>query len=204
MAIRIRGTDFVYFPVPKVGCTALKLAIMRHNDPRKFARLRGEEDVHGGGGYRSPPWSWEWRAYLRPRSMRAFCIIRDPIDRFVSGYRNRILHWRDLGDERVPEINEFALHLEDHCRSSRHIRHHFLPMVAFTGRGADFYDRVFLLHELEQIGKYLGLPLSIERAQEGGPPMKRSDLSSEAIDHLRDFYADDFRAWGQHLTRQSA
>src|SRR5881628_2940232 len=99
MAIRLKRTNFVYFPVPKVGCTSLKLAIMQHNRPRKCARLRSEEQVHGRNGYRSPPAQWEWRTYVRPSRMRAFCVIRDPIDRFVSGYRNRILFHHDLGEE---------------------------------------------------------------------------------------------------------
>lgn len=204
MAIRIRGTDFVYFPVPKVGCTALKLAIMRHNDPRKFERLKDEEGVHGWRGYMSPPWSWEWRTYARPGSMRAFCIVRDPIDRFVSGYRNRILHWRDVGDERVPDINEFAFRLGDYCRGSRHIRHHFMPMVEFTGRNAAFYEHVFLLDQIGQVSEYVGVPLSIGRAQEGGPKITRSDLCPDAIDRLRSFYADDYRVWGRHLPSETA
>jgi hypothetical protein len=201
MAVRIKGTDFVYFPVPKVGCTALKLAIMKHNNPRKYARAeRDVERVHGWRGYRTPPWAWEWRSYVRPPSMRAFCVIRDPIDRFVSGYRNRIAHWRDLGDE-VPGINEFALELEKHCRSDGHIRHHFMPMVEFTGRDPSFYDRVFLLEEIGSIPDYVRVPLSIVRAQEGGPTMSRANVSPEALAHLEDFYSEDYRVWGSRLQR---
>ncbi len=132
MAIRVKGTSFVYFPVPKVGCTSLKLAIMEHNQPQKYAQLRSEEGVHGSSGYRSPPAQWEWRTYVRPSRMQAFCVIRDPIDRFISGYRNRIVFHRDLGKE-APDMNEFALELARYCRSSSHIRHHFMPMVEFTG-----------------------------------------------------------------------
>ena len=201
MAVRIKGTDFVYFPVPKVGCTALKLAIMQHNNPRKYARAeRHVERVHGWRGYRTPPWAWEWRTWVRPRSMRAFCIIRDPIDRFVSGYRNRIAYWRDLG-EQMPDINDFALHLEDHCKADNHIRHHFMPMVEFTGRDPSFYDRVFLLEEIGLIPDYVGVPLTISRAQEGGPKMTRADLSEEALAHLETFYAEDYRVWGSSLKR---
>ena len=201
MAVRIKGTDFVYFPVPKVGCTALKLAIMKHNNPRKYARAeRDVERVHGWRGYRTPPWAWEWRSYVRPPSMRAFCVIRDPIDRFVSGYRNRIAHWRDLGDE-VPGINEFALELEKHCGSDGHIRHHFMPMVEFTGRDPSFYDRVFLLEEIGSIPDYVRVPLSIVRAQEGGPTMSRANVSPEALAHLEGFYSEDYRVWGNRLRR---
>lgn len=198
MAVRIKGTDFVYFPVPKVGCTALKLAIMEHNDPLKYARAEQDvERVHGWRGYRTPPWAWEWRTYVRPSSMRAFCVIRDPIDRFVSGYRNRIAHWRDLGE--VPDINVFALRLAEHCTGDNHIRHHFMPMVEFTGRDPSFYERVFLLDEIGLVPGYVGVPLTISRAQEGGPKMARSDLSPEALAHLKDFYAEDYRVWGSRL-----
>lgn len=198
MAIPIRGTNFVYFPVPKVACTSLKLAIMQHNRPRKFRLLESEEDIHGGGGYRSPPWSWEWRTYVRPKAMRAFCVVRDPIERFISGYRNRIAFHGDLG-ARPPDINEFALHLHEHCRDG-HLRHHFMPMVEFTGRDPSFYDRVFLLNELDSLSDYVGVPLAIGRAQESGPKMTRADLSESALEHLAAFYAEDYRVWGDRLS----
>jgi hypothetical protein len=198
MAVRVKGTNFVYFPVPKVGCTSLKLAIMQYNQPRKYAQLRSEEGVHGPGGYRSPPAQWEWRTYVRPSRMRAFCVIRDPIDRFVSGYRNRIVFHRDLGEE-APGMNEFALELARYCKSSSHIRHHFMPMVEFTGRDPSFFDRVFLLEEMELIPDYVGVPLSIHRAQEAGPKITRADLSADARKQLCRIYAEDYRVWGSRL-----
>lgn len=96
-------------------------------------------------------------------------------------------------------MNEFALELARYCKSSSHIRHHFMPMVEFTGRDPSFFDRVFLLEEMELIPDYVGVPLSIHRAQEAGPKITRADLSADARKQLCRIYAEDYRVWGSRL-----
>lgn len=203
MAVRVKGTNLVYFPVPKVACTSVKLAIMRHNEPGRFIALRSDDHVHGKyGGYKSPPWNWEWRRYadpLMPSSwMRPFCVIRDPIDRFVSGYRNRVVHWNEFGGN-PPDINEFALGLADYCKADRQIGHHFLPMTTYLGRDPSFYDRVFLMSELQALPVYCGFSAPLPKTQNDGPPISRTDLSKEALSRLEQFYAEDYRVWSGHL-----
>lgn len=194
MAVRIKGTDLVYFPVPKVACTSIKEAILRHNNPVAFAALTEPDEVHRR--YGTHRWLREQWRLLKP-FMRPFCIVRDPIDRFVSGYRNRILHHNDLADE-TPDINSFALALAKHCATDSHIGHHFTPMVNFIGHNPDFFDRVFRWSELGEITNYAGLS-PLERRQAGGPPMSRTDLSPEASAYLHDFYAVDYEVWGSHF-----
>jgi hypothetical protein len=182
----------VYFPVPKIACTSIKEAILRHNDPEAFEALTDLEELHIRY-YPTPRWGEEWRRFFRYVS-RPFCVVRDPIDRFVSGYRNRVVFYKNFGH--VPDINDFSLKLSAQCAAdSTYIDHHFTPMVGFVGRKPSFYARVFRWNELQEIPRYAGLP-RLKRRQDGGPNMNRSDLSNEAIEHLKAFYAEDYRVWG--------
>ena len=203
MSIRIRGTRFVYYPVPKVGCTSLKLAIMQHNEPLRFARLAANEAVHGArGGYRSPPWLLDWRHRLRVRGTRPFCVVRDPIERFTSAYRDLIARRQLLGTDEcgVPDINLIALTLRQY-RANRHLWHHVAPMVDFLGDDPSYFDRIFLLGDIGSVGDYVGVPLQIPHANRGDGPRDVSGLSAEATARLHEFYAADYRAWGEFLYR---
>jgi len=198
VAVRIKGTNFVYFPVPKCACTSMKTAIIAKNGQPRLGRRRNDDTVHGWRGYGTREWWREPRAYIRIPGERRFCIIRDPVDRFISAYRNRVVFLRDLGS--VPDINSFAVTIEQH-RRDRHIWHHVRPLVDFLGRDPAFFDRVFLLDEIGEIPEYLGIPLIIPREQTEGPKIRRSDLSAQAVEHLRQFYSEDYRAWGKLLFR---
>jgi hypothetical protein len=200
MGIRIKGTRFVYYPIPKCACTSLKTAIFEHNGPPKEGRYDENIGVHGWHGYGT--YRWERRRLLLRPWLRAFCIIRDPIDRFVSGYRNRIVHHGDLGE--VPTINEFALALEEHASANSAVHHHFAPMTEFVGRDPSIFHRIFTLNQLDQIPNYLGVRLNIPRTQEGGPKLTRSHLSDEALGHLQRYYADDYQIWGASLNSPKA
>lgn len=200
MAIRIKGTRFVYFPAPKCGSTSLKHAILRHNDPAGFEV--GKHEIHNFRDYWTPPWKFDWsrpwshmnRRRLNP-FLRRFCVVRDPIDKFVSAFRNQAVD--NCGIARREQINEFATSIEQQSRSSEHLRYHFAPMVEFLGTNPAFYDRVFHIKDLADIPCYLGVPLNIPREETKGPVMSRADLTTEAIEHLRKFYAEDYATFGQ-------
>jgi hypothetical protein len=72
-------------------------------------------------------------------------------------------------------------------------------MVAYTGASPSFYDRVFLISELESLPAYAGLAGPLPKTQSDGPPISRADLSNEALSRLMEFYAEDYRTWGSHL-----
>ena len=204
MAISVRGTDFVYFPGPKLAATSMKLALLRHNRPfvylYRILQSQSADEMAHHGTY------WTMPFEMVPESLksgRAFCIVRDPIDRFVSAYRNRILFWRDVeqapdlaGIPVAPPINEFVERIAEYF-SNRHIRHHFAPMTEFYGHNADFFDRLFHIEEINRIPAYLGLKLKIPTEQTGGPRMSRADLSSNSIRIRTDLYDADYSAFGR-------
>jgi hypothetical protein len=198
VAIRIKGTRFVYFPVPKCGSTSLKTVILRHNEPEIFTdRIATIEEAHNFPGFGSERWPDGFRKWTRRPFIRPFCIIRDPLERFVSAYRNQVVFKGRMASP--PDINTFALGISEYSQFSEAIRYHFAPMVEFIGERPWYYDRVFLLRDIGELPNYLGVDLGVQRANDGGPRLTVADLSASAVDALRNFYARDYAAWGRRL-----
>ncbi|MEP5938288.1 MAG: sulfotransferase family 2 domain-containing protein [Erythrobacter sp.] len=194
MAIRIKGTRMVYFPVPKIACTSIKAAIIKQEEPDIYDKLESLGKIHTGR-YTTVEFSkvrLRWRLFSRP-----VCVVRDPISRFVSGYRNRILHHDDMGGIQ-PSIDEFALNLSAHIESFAAVRHHFSPMTLFLGENSNFYEHIFDISEVDRLFDYLGVA-SVGRKQTGGPKIERDALSETAISHLKKFYAEDFDVYGEYF-----
>lgn len=200
MSIYSAALNIRYYPVPKVACTSVKqlLHALDHGTP------------HSGGSihniYGTPAFGREQPA-REPGELR-IALVRDPIRRFVSAYRNRIhghkeaAHWklRKLGLptdlKPFPELNEFVRELEDYQTRVPSLEHHTLPMVHFLGRDPGFYDHIFRMEEVpaleallsERAGRQVTLPVT----QTGGPQLGTDALGEEELGRLRDYYRADY------------
>lgn len=181
--IRLKNTRLVYYPIPKVACSSIKAAIARYNGDI----FDDFEEVHD---------LYPTNPFQRPRLLdKSFTVIRDPIQRFVSGYRNRILHHRDM---EPLGINDFALNLADICAENRAVDHHFAPAVRYIGTSRWRYWAIFHWHRLDEIKPWLarhGVDISLPHHQSEGPTARVSDLSAKAITYLRQFYEADYINW---------
>lgn len=229
MTIALRATDLLYFPVPKNACTSVKLAIDAHNFPavegifprrvplgRTLARRLVRKPapmvytVHSlFPTIRYRPW-FRWVFAGR----RWFCVVRDPVARFVSAYRNRVLHSRDVAHhpsaERLaeeglpaePDLDTFVAHFARYAELNAWVDHHFAPAVRYLGDNAARYDRIFGLRDLHRLEDYAaeaGAPLRLGRENSLGPKVSPADLSSAQIAKLEGIYAEDYRVYGRYF-----
>ena len=226
MPTKISGTDLAYFSVPKNACTSIKAGILAHNDPGMMAKLAAFRDLpleqrppagvlpngkpvrHVHDLYPTVP--FKPRLVLSLYRYRWFCVIRDPIRRFLSGYTNRIEHNDDLkhtdpavlkaaGLSRTPDLEEFIARLEQYCAINLSIRHHFQPTIDFLGTRPQRYDRVFGMQELDEISRYCaaaGAHIALPHLQTGGAKLKTDVLTAPMQTRLKAFYAADYRHWG--------
>lgn len=215
MPIRIENTDLVYFPVPKIACTSVKTAILEHNDPERLARL-AESTVNGRQMHVHDVYPSR-RMRVTDRLVfargRWTALVRDPVRRFVSGYRNRIVHHRDLDNAPVdalvarglspdPTLEEFARRLGDYVAASRAVRHHFAPICAYLGDRPQSFARIFALEEVEDFLAFVreaGAHLALPHEQTGGPRLSVDDLTSATRRDVEVFYDQDYRVWGTHF-----
>jgi hypothetical protein len=172
-----------YYPIPKVACTSLKRLLYEldsGHDPDALRDRQGQPlTIHNiyGSNPDGGRWSRVAQAYW------SFVVVRDPIDRFVSGYRNRILHHRDLEREGsrklrgaglpwVPDFDRFVRSFALYFRLSKAVKHHFRPQKDFVGRVLTRVNRIYRIEELDELVKDLeritGTPVRLPRLQTGG------------------------------------
>lgn len=212
MPVPVKSTNLVYLPVPKVACTTIKFALLNHNEDGLADRLdaarRTDRTVpHVHIVYPSKP--LKVKHILRYLGSRWFCVVRDPVQRFLSVYGNRVVHHDDLkrsvtalesaGLPRHPDPVEFAENLEAYCRANGSINHHARPMVDYLGRRPGRFDRIFRLSDLGALPGYLaeaGVELRLGHRQTGGPKLAPADLPTAALERVKRFYSADYAAFG--------
>lgn len=135
-----------------------------------------------------------------------FAVVREPVERFVSAYRNRILLNRDLKGVRKinsiesasspPSINEFAMDLEWYIQRLPIVDEHFSPQGERLGHNLSICDEIFPMERLcdleEKLVQIVGRRAHMPRKQTGGPKMGLEVLSREALEKLITFYEPDY------------
>lgn len=146
-----------------------------------------------------------------------FVILRDPVARLVSCYRNRVQHYRELSEKHLgrphsgpndlrpdPTFREFVDRLEDYRLASRSIKHHSDPHSFFLGTDLSVYTEVVAFPKFELLGKRLsdiaGRPIEIPHTQTGGGIVAAEDLDLDVLAQIRRFYAADYHLIGSWLT----
>ena len=211
--VRVPDLGIAYVAAPKNACTTLKMTLYRLRFGEEFdiVNVRGRDVFHVHHVF--PSQEFDARGLEGTKVEDRFCVIRDPIDWFVSFYCNRILYHDDLaksgpllttqGLKTQPDINELVTDLDKYMKAARLVRHHVLPQSYFLGTDPSLYGLVADVSELDQVRAFLSDRFgedtgAFPRYQEGGNDRKdevHAALSPESRAALEEFYADDLRIW---------
>ena len=118
------------------------------------------------------------------------CIIREPLERFVSAYKNRVLFHKDKNfyEHSVSEVIE---KLENGNIENKH----FLPQSFFLGNDLSYFDIVGNLSKIksfeEKINNFFGQKKIFPKLQVGGKEYELS-LSNEEKIKIRKIYEKDY------------
>lgn len=126
---------------------------------------------------------------------RRFALLRDPVKRFLSGYSNRVLHYRELSIEAAgrellreglppdPDISTFLENYVGYLRCSRPLARHFLKQQKFIGNDATYFERIFRLEQVEELVDFVnaecGTDARMPRLQTGGPKLDFFQLDED-------------------------
>ena len=125
------------------------------------------------------------------------CIIRDPLKRFVSSYKNRILFHKDKKFFKH-NINLILEKLENNLFENEH----FLPQSYWLGKDLNYYTIIGKLPNIrsfvDQINKFFQQEHFFPKIQTGGREFQIS-LNLSQINKLKKIYADDYDLIGNLL-----
>lgn len=181
-----------YLVTPKNACSTIKASLLGLDDAAhdlfKTTFLNGPVDF----------------------SKPIFCISRNPYDRAISAYLDKIVRQRSklvarefyaryqLDARQTKSFKEFLEQLKGH-KTPWAIDEHFRPQV-YTHNHAfirpSFVGRFERMHEVQEFLRSYGINLRTFRPHATDASSKRGELSKIEIDLIRDTYKLDFETYG--------
>ena len=189
MIFESKNKTIQYCPTPKCGCTSTKVMIRKGIE----GVIDYEEDIH----------FHYWTDTFKAADVDIkFCIVREPVSRFLSAYSNRVVNTDEWNIPFV-ELNEFIDNFHNnHYKSNERIHHHFRPQVDFIGPDPNYYDRVFFLDEMSLVSEFLseimGKTIKLEKLQtvdsSKNPSWFKKPIPTKTqINSIKSFYEDDYK-----------
>jgi len=180
MIFKARNKIVQYCPTPKCGCTSTKVMIRKGIE----GIIDYQNNIHA---------RFSTKTFKAVDADIKFCIVRDPVSRFLSCYTNRICRHHDI---EFVELDEFINNFHDkYYRLDKNMHHHFRPQVDFIGHCPSYYNKVFYLHEMSLVSQFLseimGKPIKLEKLN---PVQAEKPIPTESqIDFIKSFYEDDYK-----------
>lgn len=210
--------DLLYIPIPKNACSSTKHALYEIEFGKEFdydlIEDQGFEDIHDYYKKRTDAFTSISELKTTDSATR-FAIVRDPVERLISCYRNRVV---DLGDlqstaatlERMglplePDLNTFVRNLRRYRKANKIIEHHSRPQYRFLGGTLQYLDRIFPIERMEDLKKMLkehAPYFKMKRKKSGGTDLKLTDLSEKALMRAIKFYRRDYKILRQFYSPQ--
>ena len=195
MYIKLDDLRLAYFYLPKNASTTIKQMMFRILKNRTYD-WDADGSVHDVLNPTAPLLELEkLDAYFK------FAVVRDPIERFISAFRNRILHHKDgikngAISHDFEDINYFVAHLEHAMAHALSVQNHFSEQRLWLGGELGHLDRVYKMGETAEVKTLLekrsGLTLEDSPKQTGGPKLSHGALTRASLDTLLAYYKRDY------------
>jgi hypothetical protein len=220
MPIVLTRPPIAYYSTPKVASTSIKMALyeLEHGSP--FVPY---QDARGQWWHIHNAWLKEeptpFTALPDGSSHFKFCVVRDPIPRFLSAFGNRVHFHNELSTDVLnshpdgrklnlqpdPDLDTFVDRLEEYCQVSWSIYHHVRPQADFIGGSVSYFDRVYEFSEIasvsEDLSKLAGRPLKLPHEQQRGPKFKLENLTRARLQKLLGYYERDYEVLSRFYTK---
>lgn len=133
------------------------------------------------------------------------CIVRDPVDRFLSIYKDKIQKEKQCGDP-PPTLSEFIRDFKNLIETNdkshganpnlNYLEHHFAPQTEIFGTDKSYFENIFRMDEINnKLKKYLekrwGLQLP-DLCCRKGKNNAGLTLTKEDLRLIKEIYQSDF------------
>lgn len=202
------GRKLVYYPVAKNANSSAKLFFLKHLKMDKnyyfLSDKVPEYKVNEDSKYKNLDKKYNLVNFLPSYTPfekidvdEKCCIIRDPIKRFVSAYKNRVLFHKDFGFRNL-NINEIIEKLENNSFDNRH----FLPQSYWLGSDLRYFTIVSNVSNMATfingVNNFFQNKVEFPRIQTGGAD-ENITLTDSQIIKLKKIYSSDYALIGDLL-----
>lgn len=164
MAILSLETELAYFPVPKIACSSVKTCIFDiENKISVEEKKRIEPNFKVHSVYRASSFSSAKKGI--PKDFEKFAIVRDPLERFFSGFNEKVLIKKVIVNSQKmtefcnlnrlnpsPNLEEFVTQFHKYCELP-FFRQHFGSQAYFLGNNLNYFDHLFSVKKIIPIRK---------------------------------------------------
>ena len=205
---RNTGRKLVYYPVAKNANSSAKLFFLKHLKIDKnyyfLSDKVPEYKVNEDSKYKNLDKKYNLVNFLPSYTPfekidvdEKCCIIRNPIKRFISAYKNRVLFHKDFGFRNL-NINEIIEKLENNSFDNRH----FLPQSYWLGSDLRYFTIVSNISNMETfingVNNFFQNKVEFPRIQTGGAD-ENITLTDSQIIKLKKIYSSDYDLIGDLL-----
>ena len=202
--LRDDGVSLVFYPVPKNANSSFKGLLAKHLGVDHA--LEFYDDDHSRTNveqYAKKPKDKPWLSDLLPSKRRfhdlrstgasyRIAVARDPVARFFSAYKNRVL-WHQDKAFRGCSVEEVINELEQGNFENKH----FLPQTYFLGSSPSYYTHLAVMPDLTPalsgIQEFFGKDIALPRLQVRHGELKSQAESDENFkQRLMKVYAADY------------
>tara|TARA_B100000575_G_C23058176_1_gene609203 strand:+ start:229 stop:882 length:654 start_codon:yes stop_codon:yes gene_type:complete len=198
----------VYYPVAKNANSSAKLFFLKHLKIDKNFYFLGdkvpEHKIKQDDKYKNLDKNYNLVNFLPSYTPfekidvdEKCCIIRDPIKRFVSAYKNRILYHKDVALQNL-DIDEIIEKLENKLFDNRH----FLPQSYWLGDNLKYFTIVSNISNMEAfisgVNNFFQNKIEFPRIQTGSVG-GNIDLTNSQKTKLKKIYSSDYDLIGDLL-----
>ena len=216
--------NIAYISAPKCACTSLKELFFCLENNCKFNKARDHKGalcliINNKRHYIHdfyPSIAFSKQPHELMETMHRICIVRDPVDRIISCYNNRVLRYKALSENVLshasisapanPDLNQFIQNLSQY-QAIGDIKHHTLPLTHFLGNNSDYYHEIFNLQTLNQAERSIkrrfqqrkaALP-HLQRTLQNKNESCREKPSKKSVEIIKDLYKQDYQSFEKYF-----
>lgn len=216
MSVFLWKWGITYFAVPKVACTSLKSMFFKIENGKYFENYVANGTVRHVHNAAYPTRTFDDIPHERIKGHKRMAVVRDPVERLLSCYSNRVLHYRELSAKKIvssalaqhdlpadPSLEDFIANLNAYRAMSWSIDHHARPMVDFLGKDPTYFENIYAMKDIpkfvEEVSKEVGQELALERLQEGEEKIPPGALSSQQRGLIENYYSKDYSSFESYF-----
>ena len=226
----VLNSKVIYYDAPKCGSTTVLAYVNMINNPELLHEVQKliSEGVEPVAAY-DRCWQADRQKYSRntissktvitkttpvPSDAIKFCIVRDPIQRFISVYKALILSKTYVAsndksvDAFIKIIDVDKTTLTDWTEVSpvgwRNVKFHFLPLVTFYGKDPKIFTHIFNMSQIDEVRKLLENAYNVSLPSLKLNFTRKMDISltPEQIEWVKIRYARDYRFYRKWMEKE--